>query len=137
MSGRMDRGRPAPHGRPAAVPSVTLHPRQSVGAGLDLWARAAHRLALALVRRMEMSNQAEIATSTSGDERRPRRERITLSIPQTDAATLVDLIVAAEAAGVNQLALTQTPTSSDSLTVFAAALTRTQKVRLMTSIVPT
>src|SRR5580765_7901723 len=109
MSGRMDRGRPAPHGRPATVPGVTLHRGQSVGAGLDLWARAAHGFALGNAWRMETSNQAERATSTSGDERRPRRERITLSIPQTDAATLVDLIVAAEAAGVDQIALTQNP----------------------------
>ena len=37
------------------------------------------------------------------------------------AATLLDVIQEAEAAGVAQLWMTQTPTSLDALTIFAAA----------------
>lgn len=69
--------------------------------------------------------------------RRGARSRIGISISGPDAATLVDVIAEAEAAGVEQLWMTQNPVSPDSLTVFAAALGRTTHVRLGTSIVPT
>jgi F420-dependent oxidoreductase-like protein len=65
------------------------------------------------------------------------RERLGISVAAPDAATLIDVIVEAEAAGVNQLWLTQSPVSHDALTIFAAALGRTQHIRLGTSIVPT
>jgi F420-dependent oxidoreductase-like protein len=68
------------------------------------------------------------------------RERVGLSITTPDtpagAAELVDVIVEAEASGVQQLWMTQNPTLPDSLTVFAAAFQRTNRVRLGTSIVP-
>ena len=65
------------------------------------------------------------------------RERIGISIGGPDAAALVASIEAAEAAGVTQLWMTQNPVSTDTLTVYAAALGRTSTVRLGTSIVPT
>jgi F420-dependent oxidoreductase-like protein len=65
------------------------------------------------------------------------RERVGISIGGPDALTLLDVIAEAEAAGVTQLWLTQNPTSLDSLTLFAAALSRTAHIRLGTSIVPT
>src|SRR5919205_1186190 len=68
---------------------------------------------------------------------RTRRERVGISISAADAPTLVGIIEEAEAAGVDQLWMTQNPVSIDSLTVFAAACERTTRVRLGTSIVPT
>jgi len=65
------------------------------------------------------------------------RERIGISIAGPDPAALVGIIEAAEAAGVTQLWMTQTPVSPDALTVYAAAFQRTTTVRLGTSIVPT
>jgi F420-dependent oxidoreductase-like protein len=65
------------------------------------------------------------------------RERVGISISGPDAAALVATIEAAEAAGVTQLWMTQGPVSTDTLTVYAAALGRTTTVRLGTSIVPT
>ena len=65
------------------------------------------------------------------------RERIGISLAAAPAPTLVDAIVAAEAAGVSRLWMTQNPVSNDSLTIFAAALGRTSRIRLGTSIVPT
>jgi F420-dependent oxidoreductase-like protein len=67
----------------------------------------------------------------------PRRQRIGISFSLPDAPALLDQVEAAEAAGVTQLWLTQNPTSLDALTFFAAALGRTQHIRLGTSIVPT
>jgi F420-dependent oxidoreductase-like protein len=65
------------------------------------------------------------------------RERIGISLAAAPAPTLVDAIVEAEAVGVPQLWMTQNPVSNDSLTIFAAALGRTSRIRLGTSIVPT
>lgn len=67
----------------------------------------------------------------------PRCQRIGISFSLPDAPTLLDQVEAAEAAGVTQLWLTQNPTSLDALTFFAAALGRTEHIRLGTSIVPT
>ncbi len=68
---------------------------------------------------------------------RLRRDRIGISLSSPDAATLLDVIQEAEAAGVAQLWMTQNPTSLDALTIYAAAFGRTAHVRLGTSIVPT
>lgn len=68
---------------------------------------------------------------------RPRRDRIGVSVASPDAATLLEVIQEAESAGVAQLWMTQNPASLDALTIFAAALGRTTRVRLGTSIVPT
>jgi F420-dependent oxidoreductase-like protein len=74
-----------------------------------------------------MSHQEAITT----------RERVGISLAAAPAPTLVEAIVEAEAAGVSQLWMTQNPISNDSLTIFAAALGRTSRIRLGTSIVPT
>ncbi len=66
-----------------------------------------------------------------------RRQRIGVSISAADAPMLLDIVREAEAAGVEQLWMTQTPVSVDSLTVYAVALAQTSRVRLGTSIVPT
>ncbi len=66
-----------------------------------------------------------------------RRERIGVSVGAADIQSLLRTIEAAEAAGVTQLWMTQTPMSLDSLTVYAAAFARTQRIRLGTSIIPT
>ena len=65
------------------------------------------------------------------------RERIGISIWAPDPPALVRLIEQAEAAGVEQLWMTQTPVSQDTLTVYAVALGRTERIRLGTSILPT
>jgi F420-dependent oxidoreductase-like protein len=66
-----------------------------------------------------------------------RRARIGVSVSAPDLQTLLRAVEEAEAVGVTQLWMTQNPTSLDSLTVFAAAFARTQRIRLGTSIVPT
>src|SRR5438270_11546647 len=82
-----------------------------------------------------MSQQQEARSERSSG--RSRRERIGISIAAPEARALIGVIAEAEAAGVHQLWMTQNPASLDSLTVFAAAVVRTERVRLGTSIVPT
>ena len=65
------------------------------------------------------------------------RERIGISIGAPDAPALLQIIDEAEANGVRQLWMTQSPTTIDSLTLYAAACQRTSQVRFGTSIVPT
>lgn len=71
-----------------------------------------------------------------GQAQLSRRDRIGVSLPHLDAASLVDLVAGAEQAGVTQVWLTQNPTSNDDLVVYAVALQRTQQIRVGTSIVP-
>ena len=66
-----------------------------------------------------------------------RRERIGVSIGAPDVPTLLRTIDKAEGEGVAQLWMTQGPTSPDSLTVYAAAMACTQRIRFGTSIVST
>ena len=54
-----------------------------------------------------------------------------------NAAVAVKTIAAAEAAGVRQIWMVQSPFWPDVLTTFAAAATKTSTIRLGTSIVPT
>jgi F420-dependent oxidoreductase-like protein len=68
---------------------------------------------------------------------RPTRERVGLVVDGTNAAAAVKTIVAAEAAGVRQIWMVQSPWSPDILTTFAAAAAKTSTIRLGTSIVPT
>lgn len=75
----------------------------------------------------------EIASLPTAD----LRERVGISISSSDATTLLDSIVEAEAHGVRQIWMTQGPTTLDALTVYAAAFVRTAHIRLGTSIVPT
>ena len=64
-------------------------------------------------------------------------ERVGLVISGENAATAVKTIAEAEAAGVKQIWMTNSPYFPDSLTIIAAAATKTSKIRLGTSIVPT
>lgn len=68
---------------------------------------------------------------------RPLRDRIGMSIASPSATELIDAIIEAESAGVAQIWMTQNPVSLDSLTIYAAVLGRTSRIRLGTSIVPT
>src|SRR5689334_11289311 len=54
-----------------------------------------------------------------------------------DAAQSIDTIVTAEMAGLDQIWLTQAPNAPDSLTVFAAAVSRTHQIRVGTAITQT
>src|SRR5687768_13705788 len=63
--------------------------------------------------------------------------RIGLVVRGRDTAAAMAAIVAAEAAGVRQIWMTQGATAPDTLAIFAAAATRTSQVRLGTAIVPT
>jgi F420-dependent oxidoreductase-like protein len=65
------------------------------------------------------------------------RERVGLVVDGTNAAAAIKTIVAAEAAGVQQIWMVQPPWSPDVLTTLAAAATKTSTVHLGTSIVPT
>jgi F420-dependent oxidoreductase-like protein len=69
--------------------------------------------------------------------RQPTREHVGLVIDGTNAAATVKTIAAAEAAGVRQIWMAQTPFWPDTLTTLAAAAIKTSTVRLGTSIVPT
>jgi F420-dependent oxidoreductase-like protein len=71
------------------------------------------------------------------DTRASHRERVGLVVYGQDAAATVAGIVAAEAAGVRQIWMTQAPSTPDTLTIFAAAAAQTSKVRMGTAIVPT
>jgi F420-dependent oxidoreductase-like protein len=64
-------------------------------------------------------------------------ERVGLVIPGENAATAVKTIAEAEANGVRQIWMTQPPYFPDSLTILAAAATKTSTIRLGTSIIPT
>ena len=75
--------------------------------------------------------------STSTVTARSRRDRVGVSIATTGGSTIIAMIEKAEAAGVKQVWMTQNPVTNDSLTVFAAVMGRTNRVRLGTSIVPT
>ncbi|HTI14181.1 MAG TPA: LLM class flavin-dependent oxidoreductase [Dictyobacter sp.] len=63
------------------------------------------------------------------------RDRVGLVVAGNTAPEAIDTIVAAEDAGVTQVWMTQGPVI-DSLSIFAAAASRTKSVRLGTSIVP-
>ena len=67
----------------------------------------------------------------------PPRARIGLAIEAREATQAIELIAAAEAAGVEQVWMTQSPPTLDTLTLYAATAARTTRIRLGTSIVPT
>lgn len=90
---------------------------------------------------MDNTARGENVTKNSGfqvaSSRRPTRERVGLIVDGANAAAAVKTIAAAEAAGVRQIWMVQSPCSLDILTTFAAAATKTSTVSLGTSIVPT
>jgi alkanesulfonate monooxygenase SsuD/methylene tetrahydromethanopterin reductase-like flavin-dependent oxidoreductase (luciferase family) len=90
---------------------------------------------------MDNTARGENVTKNSGfqvpSSLRPTRERVGLIVDGTNAAAAVKTIAAAEAAGVRQIWMVQSPWSPDALTTFAAAAAKTSTVCLGTSIVPT
>jgi F420-dependent oxidoreductase-like protein len=90
---------------------------------------------------MDNTARGENVTKDSGfqvpSSLRPTRERVGLIVDGANAVTAVNTIAAAEAAGVQQIWMVQSPWSPDILTTFAAAATKTSTVCLGTSIVPT
>lgn len=84
-----------------------------------------------------MQNNDMTSSVGQGPTQKPARERVGLSVSGINAAEAVSTIVAAEAAGVRQTWMIQTPPSPDTLTIFAAAAVQTTSVRLGTAIVPT
>src|SRR5690349_6153277 len=81
--------------------------------------------------------QTNDTTPVTPPTHRPTRERIGLAIYGKDAADAASTIVAAEAAGVQQVWMTQVTPAPDTLTIFTAAAVRTSSVRLGTAIIPT
>jgi F420-dependent oxidoreductase-like protein len=73
---------------------------------------------------------------TSADQL-PIHSRVGLVVSGPDSSSVVETIVAAEQAGVYQVWMTQGTPAADTLTIFAAALTRTSQIRVGTAIVPT
>ncbi len=65
------------------------------------------------------------------------RARIGMVVEARETAAAISAIADAEAAGVEQVWMTQSPPTLDTLTLFAAAATRTTHIRMGTSIVPT
>jgi alkanesulfonate monooxygenase SsuD/methylene tetrahydromethanopterin reductase-like flavin-dependent oxidoreductase (luciferase family) len=64
------------------------------------------------------------------------RERIGLVVDGINAAAAVTTITTAEAAGVRQIWMTQSPFNPDTTTIFASAAAKTSVVRLGTAIIP-
>jgi F420-dependent oxidoreductase-like protein len=84
-----------------------------------------------------MQNNNKTFTDTQTFTQLPARERVGLAIYGATAAQVVAAIVAAEAAGVRQVWMTQGGPSPDTLSIFAAAATQTTSIRLGTAIIPT
>ena len=80
-----------------------------------------------------MQNRDTVPTSTQ----RPIRERVGLALYGRNAAASLSTIIAAEAAGVRQVWMTQTTPAPDTLSIFAAAAVQTTNMRMGTAIVPT
>lgn len=84
-----------------------------------------------------MQNKDTTPAVAQVSTQRTARDRVGLAVTGTNAAEAVSTIVAAEAAGVRQTWMIQTPSVPDTLTIFAAAAVLTTGVRLGTAIVPT
>jgi F420-dependent oxidoreductase-like protein len=69
--------------------------------------------------------------------RRTTRERVGLVVDGTNAEAAATTITSAEAFGVRQIWMVQSPFFPDTLTTLAAAAAKTSTIRLGTSIVPT
>lgn len=81
--------------------------------------------------------QNDTSPTIRSSAQRPARERIGLAIFGADSSTVVSMIVAAEAAGVQQVWMTQSTPLPDTLSIFAAAAMKTTHLRMGTAIVPT
>jgi F420-dependent oxidoreductase-like protein len=81
-------------------------------------------------------NDVTQITTSQASASRPVRERVGLAIEGSDAARAVQTIVAAEAAGVRQIWMTQGGVTPDTLITFTAAAMKTTTIRLGTAIIP-
>src|SRR5215210_144638 len=72
-----------------------------------------------------------------GHEQQHLSERVGLVVEGPDSSAVVEAIVAAEAAGVRTVWMTQGAAAPDTLAIYAAAATRTTSIVLGTAIVPT
>lgn len=84
-----------------------------------------------------MSNSDTTPATAPNPLQRQKRDRLGLAVSGPDSAAVISTIVAAEAAGVPQIWMTQSTPLPDTLTIFAAAAVQTSSVRMGTSIVPT
>lgn len=83
-----------------------------------------------------MQNKDTIPVTAEASRQQPIRERVGLLVYPMTAAVAVSNIVAAEAAGVRQVWMTQSTPMPDTLTIFGAAAVQTSTVRMGTAIVP-
>src|SRR5687768_3031527 len=74
---------------------------------------------------------------TEPSQRGSVRDRVGLVVAGADSRQVVDRIIAAEAAGVPRVWMTQGAAAPDTLSIFAAAAVRTTSIGLGTAIVPT
>jgi F420-dependent oxidoreductase-like protein len=81
-----------------------------------------------------MAKDSDLQVSPS---RRPICECVGLIVNGTNAAAAIKTIATAEAAGVQQIWMTNTPWFPDVLTTLAAAAIKTSRIRLGTAIIPT
>jgi F420-dependent oxidoreductase-like protein len=86
---------------------------------------------------MQQNDRDTVPAVAHTSPQQPLRERVGMVVYGRDAAAAASTIVAAEAAGVRQVWMTQVTPAPDTLTLFAAAAARTTSVRLGTAIVPT
>ena len=84
-----------------------------------------------------MQNDNTAPANANISVQKPLRERIGLAVSGADTKAAVAAIVTAEAAGVQQIWMTQSTPLPDTLTTFAAAAVQTQHIRMGTAIVPT
>lgn len=84
-----------------------------------------------------MQNNNTAPTHANISAQKPLKERIGLVVSGVDTKAAVTAIVAAEAAGVQQIWMTQSTPLPDTLTTFAAAAVQTQHIHMGTAIVPT
>ena len=84
-----------------------------------------------------MQNNEATPATAHGSIQKSARERVGLAIFAADAAAVVSSIIAAEAAGIRQVWMTQGTPAPDTLSIFAAAFVQTTDIRMGTAIVPT
>ncbi len=84
-----------------------------------------------------MQNRDTTSPGVQESSSKPTRERVGLVVNGANASTAVSTIVAAEASGIRQVWMIQTPSVPDTLTIFAAVAMQTTSMRLGTAIVPT